>query len=107
MLEFNPVNPLAGNKKSWRLNNRDHRKQLVVDGRIAFTGGINISDTYSSAPVGQRRRKPTSPTTDVGWRDTHIQIEGPVVAEFQKLFMDTWARQKGEPLAPAELLSRS
>ncbi len=100
VLEFNPVNPLAGNKKSWLLNNRDHRRQLVIDGRIAFTGGINISDTYSSAP-GKRARKKRDSATDptVGWRDTHIQIEGPVVAEFQKLFMQTWARQKGEPLA--------
>ena len=101
VLEFNPVNPLAGKKKEWLLNNRDHRRQLVIDGRTAFTGGINISDTYSSAPSGKRGGKKPDQTPDptAGWRDTHIQIEGPVVAEFQKLFMDTWARQKGEPLA--------
>jgi cardiolipin synthase A/B len=101
VLEFNPLNPLTGNKKEWLVNNRDHRKQLVIDGRTAFTGGINISDTYSSAPVSKRsnkKRDQAANPTD-GWRDTHIQIEGPVVAEFQKLFMDTWARQKGEPLA--------
>jgi len=100
VLEFNPVNPLAGNKSEWLLNNRDHRRQLVIDGRIAFTGGINISDTYSSAPGKRRKKKPgedDKPT--VGWRDTHIRIEGPVVAEFQKLFMESWARQKGERLA--------
>ena len=101
VLEFNPVNPLAGNKKAWLLNNRDHRRQLVIDGRIAFTGGINISDTYSSAPSRGRATKEPEQAADTtaGWRDTHIRIEGPVVAEFQKLFMDTWARQKGEPLA--------
>jgi len=100
VLEFNPVNPLTGNKKAWLLNNRDHRRQLVIDGRIAFTGGINISDTYSSAP-GKRAKKKRDQKAEptAGWRDTHIRIEGPVVAEFQKLFMDTWARQKGEPLA--------
>jgi len=102
VLEFNPVNPLAVRKKAWRLNNRDHRRQLVIDGRIAFTGGVNISDTYSSAPSGWRARKkrdlPAKPAE--GWRDTHLQIEGPVVAEFQKLFMETWARQNGDPLAP-------
>ena len=101
VLEFNPLNPLTGNKKEWLVNNRDHRKQLVIDGRTVFTGGINISDTYSSAPASRRSGKKGEPgdnPTD-GWRDTHIQIEGPVVAEFQKLFMDTWARQKGEPLA--------
>ena len=57
VLEFNPLNPLTGNKKAWLVNNRDHRKQLVIDGRIAFTGGINISDTYSSAPASKRARK--------------------------------------------------
>jgi cardiolipin synthase len=101
VLEFNPVNPLKGNKAEWRLNRRDHRRQLIIDGRIAFTGGVNISDTYSSAPSGSvasgNRDQPANPAE--GWRDTHVQIEGPVVAEFQKLFMDTWARQKGEPLA--------
>lgn len=99
VLEFNPVNPLTGDRADWLLNNRDHRKLLVIDGRIAFTGGVNISDTYSSAP-GQRTRKTREndkPT--VGWRDTHIRMEGPVVAEFQKLFLNTWARQEGEPLA--------
>ncbi len=100
VLEFNPVNPLAGNRKSWLLNNRDHRRQLVIDGRTAFTGGINISDTYSSAPSGKRAsKKRDQPAQAAGWRDTHIRIEGPVVAEFQKLFMESWARQKGEPLA--------
>lgn len=97
VLEFNPVNPLQGNDDAWRLNNRDHRRQLIIDGRIAFTGGVNISDTYSSAPSSTRR--PSSENPDEGWRDTHVRIEGPVVAEFQKLFLQTWARQKGEPLA--------
>jgi len=101
VLEFNPLNPLTGNKKEWLINNRDHRRQLVIDGRTAFTGGVNISDTYSSAPSDRRARekRDQDPNPTEGWRDTHIQIEGPVVAEFQKLFMDTWARQKGEPLA--------
>jgi cardiolipin synthase len=96
VLEFNPVNPLAGKKKEWLLNNRDHRKLLVVDGRIAFIGGINISETYSSGSSMRSRKSGAKP---VGWRDTHLQIEGPVVAEFQKLFMDTWSKQKGSPLA--------
>lgn len=101
VLEFNPVNPLAGNKKSWLLNNRDHRRQLIIDGRVAFTGGINISDSYSSAPSGKRATKNARNDKEksAGWRDTHIRIEGPVAAEFQKLFMGTWSRQKGEPLA--------
>jgi len=96
VLEFNPVNPLAGKKKEWLLNNRDHRKLLVVDGRIAFIGGINISETYSSGPSTRSGRKKGA--KPAGWRDTHLQIEGPVVAEFQKLFLDTWSKQKGPPL---------
>jgi cardiolipin synthase A/B len=110
VLEFNPINPLKGNKKEWLLNNRDHRRQLIVDGRIAFTGGVNISATYSSAPSNKRGKKQRDQTPGenidptVGWRDTHLQIEGPVVAEFQKLFLATWKRQKGEPLAEANYL---
>jgi cardiolipin synthase A/B len=97
VLEFNPVNPLAGKKKEWLLNNRDHRKLLVIDGRVAFIGGINISETYSSGSSTRSARKRGA--KPVGWRDTHLQIEGPVVAEFQKLFMDTWNKQKGPPPA--------
>lgn len=97
VLEFNPVNPLAGNKKEWLLNNRDHRKLLIVDGRVAFLGGINISESYSSSPFSRSKKKSTRPAT--GWRDTHLQIEGPAVAKLQALFMDTWTKQRGEPLA--------
>jgi cardiolipin synthase A/B len=102
VLEFNPINPLAAMRRKWRMNNRDHRKQLIVDGRIAFVGGINISDTYSSAPMTRRGRRKRSRDADSGrndgWRDTHVQIEGPVVAQFQRLFIDTWKRQQGAPL---------
>lgn len=96
VLEFNPVNPFAG-KTRWLLNNRDHRKLLVVDGRIAFIGGINISSVYSSGSIIHRPGK--APTAAVPWRDTDLQLEGPVVAEFQKLFIETWDKQRGEPLA--------
>lgn len=101
VLEFNPVNPLSTDDRGWRLNHRDHRRQLIVDGRVAFTGGVNISDHYSSAPLRRRadRKRDGAEEPATGWRDTHIRIEGPVVAEFQKLFLDTWARQNGEPLA--------
>jgi cardiolipin synthase A/B len=96
VLEFNPVNPMAGDSPAWRLNNRDHRKLLVVDGHIAFIGGINISASYSSGPSIKLSKKPK--TTTLGWRDTHLQIEGPVVRQFQELFLDTWSRQNGAPL---------
>lgn len=95
VLEFNPVSPLAGNA-AWQPNNRDHRKLLVVDGRTAFIGGVNISSVYSSGSVGRRGKGAANPA---GWRDTHLQIDGPVVAELQKLFIESWTRQRGEPLA--------
>jgi cardiolipin synthase A/B len=97
VLEFNPVNPLTA-KKGWEVNSRDHRKLLVIDGRVAFVGGVNISSVYagSSFSSASRRRPDGAPP----WRDTHLRIEGPVVAEFQRLFLETWEKQKGEPLAP-------
>jgi cardiolipin synthase len=104
VLEFNPINP-AQARKNWELNERDHRKLLIVDGRIAFLGGINISGVYSSGSLasgvsGGSGAKPGEKAGDgTPWRDTHIQLEGPVVAEFQKLFMETWVAQKGESMA--------
>jgi len=95
VLEFNPVNPFAGTTP-WLLNNRDHRKLLVVDGQTAFIGGINISSVYSSGSILHRAKNTRKST--IAWRDTDIQIEGPVVAEFQKLFMETWEKQSGQPL---------
>ena len=95
-LEFNPVNPLRA-KKDWAINQRDHRKLLIIDGQSAFLGGVNISSVYSSG--SSAKRKASKKTTDMTpWRDTHLLVEGPVVAEFQKLFIDTWAKQKGEAL---------
>ena len=96
VLEFNPVNPLAV-KKPWTLSHRDHRKLLVVDGRTAFLGGVNISSVYSSGSSVRRSEGPVDLTS--GWRDTDVQIEGPVVGELQKLFMQTWDKQHGKPLA--------
>lgn len=104
VLEFNPINPLEGNA-DWELNSRDHRKLLVVDGRIAFIGGINISSVYSSGSILKRPGKAAAKAAakadqgGVAWRDTDLEIEGPVVAELQKLFMETWEKQRGEPLA--------
>jgi cardiolipin synthase A/B len=103
VLEFNPLNPLMA-RKEWELNQRDHRKLLIVDGRIAFLGGINISSVYASGSSGRgarsRAKRPGDPSApDLAWRDTDLQLAGPVVAEFQKLFLATWEKQKGEPLA--------
>ncbi len=96
VLEFNPVNPLSG-RKEWLVNNRDHRKLLVIDGHTAFVGGVNFSRVHSGGSVARRK----APKVRSAWRDTHLRIEGPVVVEFQKLFMQTWARQRGVPLPAA------
>jgi cardiolipin synthase len=97
VLEFNPVNPLAA-RKDWELNQRDHRKLLIVDGHTAFLGGINISSVYSGGSFGQGVRM--RPSSGPAWRDTDLQLQGPVVAELQKLFITTWESQKGDALAP-------
>ena len=90
VVEFNPINPFKALGK-WRLAKFDHRKILIVDGKVAFTGGVNISQVYSSSLSARREGK----GAQMPWRDTDVQIEGPAVAEFQKLFLDTWQRQKG------------
>lgn len=97
LCEFNPVNPIRGGILP-RLNHRDHRKILVVDGAIAFTGGINFDSVYGSSSSSLRRGKQAA--RDEGWRDTQIEIRGPAAAEFQRLFLDTWEKQGGAQLAP-------
>jgi cardiolipin synthase len=87
LLAFNPVNPLKA-KEGWNVNQRDHRKILIVDGLTAFTGGVNISATYSS---GSSFRARGSSDTRSGWRDTHIRIEGPAVAVLQWTFLRNWS----------------
>jgi cardiolipin synthase len=89
LLEVHPLNPLkAWGAPRWTPNRRDHRKLLIVDGRIAFTGGMNVDEVYDK---GRSDR----------WRDTHLRLEGPVVAEFQKLFLAQWHEQSHETLPDA------
>ncbi|MEO8038913.1 MAG: phospholipase D-like domain-containing protein, partial [Betaproteobacteria bacterium] len=101
VLEFNPINPLTA-QAGWDVNQRDHRKLLIVDGRVAFLGGINISSVYSSSAFSKRPKRPKrqSPQGKLPWRDTQVELEGPVVADFQRLFLGTWAKQNGDALAP-------
>src|SRR5207342_3403950 len=86
VVEFHPLNPTK--TFFWQFHNRDHRKIIVVDGRVAFTGGMNISGAYSASSAS--KPGPESGLTE-GWRDTHVQIEGPVVEQFQRLFLETWS----------------
>jgi cardiolipin synthase len=70
-----------------KLSRRDHRKALIVDSTIGFTGGLNISDDYAAESEG-----------GAGWRDTHLGFAGPAAAELQYFFMRTWRRAGGAPL---------
>jgi cardiolipin synthase len=70
-----------------RLNNRTHRKLLVIDGKIGFTGGVGIADQWR----GNAQDKDH-------WRDTHFRIEGPVVGQIQAVFNDNWLKATGTVL---------
>ena len=94
LVAFNPVNPMRV-ENEWQPNHRDHRKVLIVDGKVGFTGGVNISSSYAASSLFRSKRKTKS---KVGWRDTHLKIEGPAVAVLQSLFLETWASQQGPAL---------
>ena len=70
-----------------RLNNRTHRKLLIVDGKVGFTGGVGIADQWTG-----------NAQTPAHWRDTHFRVEGPVVAQMQAAFMDNWIKTRGRVL---------
>ena len=70
-----------------KMNNRTHRKVLVVDGKVGFTGGVGIADVWSG-----NAQDPDH------WRDTHFRAEGPVVAQMQAVFMDNWIKVTGQVL---------
>ena len=70
-----------------RVNKRTHRKLLVVDGRIGFTGGVGIAELWTG-----HAQDPAH------WRDSHFRVEGPVVAQMQAAFMDNWIEATGEVL---------
>jgi cardiolipin synthase len=70
-----------------RMNNRTHRKLLVVDGKVGFTGGVGIADVWSGRAQDANH-----------WRDSHYRVEGPVVAQMQTAFSDNWIKTTGEVL---------
>jgi cardiolipin synthase len=81
IIDFNPIAPW---RRRWNLSHRDHRKTLVVDDVVAFTGGLNISDDYAS--VGEHGR---------GWHDMHCRVRGGAVLDLSRLFRRTWLRSGG------------
>jgi cardiolipin synthase A/B len=99
VVEFNPVNPFKA-KKAYSLNDRDHRKILVVDGATAMVGGVNLSTHYQSNPIGKSGG--VAGVSEEHWRDTDLAITGPVVAQLQTLFLEHWREQHGPALPDAD-----
>jgi cardiolipin synthase len=86
VVAFNPIAPW---RRRFRLSHRDHRKILVVDDEVAFTGGLNISNDYASVEDG-----------GVGWHDMHCRVTGPIVLDLARMFRRSWLRGGGNPSAP-------
>jgi cardiolipin synthase A/B len=85
-VQFRKFHPLRWYNLA-RMNNRTHRKLLVVDGAIGFTGGVGIADQW----LGHAE-------DELHWRDSHYRLEGPAVAQMQSAFMDNWMKATGEVL---------
>ncbi len=84
LLCFRPVRPWANR---WPWTKRNHRKSVVVDGRVALVGGMNISNDYAAVADGGRN-----------WRDTAVRISGPAVAQLDASFREVWERNDRRPL---------
>ncbi len=91
-------NPLIRLWPRFAVRRRDHRKILVVDGEVAFMGGLNIGDEYVSG-LGA-----AAPGEE--WRDAHVQVEGPCVRHLEAVFLESWFRADGPALAWHALLER-
>jgi len=85
-IEVEKYNPWRWNTLA-RINNRTHRKIMVVDGRIGYTGGAGIGDEWRGDAQDPKH-----------WRDTHFRIEGPVVAQVQAAFIENWIEVTGRVL---------
>ena len=89
-------NPLGRIWPRWAPRRRDHRKILIVDDEVGFTGGLNVGDEYYlGSPAGSGRRLP--------WRDAHLRIRGPAVALLGAVFLESWFRADA-PDHPASML---
>ena len=88
--KYHPINPIE-DVRIWRINNRHHRKMVIVDGRVAFIGGLNISDAYNNSSLSRHTGR------NDGWRDTQVQVDGPGVKQLQELFVRIWSRLEGSP----------
>ncbi|HYO95544.1 MAG TPA: phospholipase D-like domain-containing protein [Polyangiaceae bacterium] len=89
VIEFNPVAPWKQRFRLAPLTRRDHRKILLIDGTIGFTGGLNIADQW--LPEEEEGG---------GWRDDMVCVEGPAVRGFMRCFQQAWRSEGGPPLGP-------
>ncbi|MEO8699639.1 MAG: phosphatidylserine/phosphatidylglycerophosphate/cardiolipin synthase family protein [Kofleriaceae bacterium] len=86
VIDFNPISPL---RQRFRLSHRDHRKIIVVDDEVAFTGGLNIANEYASVDDG-----------GIGWHDMHCRVTGAIVIDLARMFRRTWLRAGGAYYLP-------
>lgn len=89
VIAFHPVAPW---RRNWGLSRRDHRKILVVDGTVGFTGGLNFDVCHSCEEAG-----------GAGWRDTHARIAGPAVADLGRHFLETWINNTPPAMRPRDV----
>jgi cardiolipin synthase A/B len=87
VIDFNPISPW---RRRFRLSHRDHRKIIVVDDRVGFTGGLNIANEYAAVE-----------DDGGGWHDTHCRVTGPVVVDLARMFRSTWLRCGGTSYPPS------
>jgi cardiolipin synthase len=88
--------PLLDALRRFRLPKRNHRKLLVVDGHTAYVGGLNLARSYSAIEDG-----------GLGWRDTEVELQGPVVADLTKMFLELWRRERPEEPGPDPVPDRA
>jgi cardiolipin synthase len=103
VVEYNPLNPLDA-RAGYAPNDRDHRKILVVDGRIGIVGGVNLASEYETRPLPKLAGSDGQAMQY--WRDLDVEIEGPAVADLQAVFIEHWAQQHGPALDGIALTPR-
>jgi cardiolipin synthase len=91
VLEYHPLAPWL---PKWGFNRRNHQKLLVVDGRVGFTGGLNLAAEYAPQPEGG------------GWIDLHARVEGPAAVELAQVFARAWRAGGGVPFTAVRDLAR-
>ena len=110
VLEFHPANPMEAVAGGYSPNDRDHRKIMVADGRIAIVGGVNLATYYQSKIPGSEpadaqpkagAANPMVAAPPEVWRDVALRIEGPAVAQLQRLFLGHWQSGGGPKLDQA------